>query len=154
MTIILTISCKEGIIMFSDKRTSIEGKTHGIMDKIKRYNGFVVSFYGSVNLLEHACQLISDSDTLATASEKIFKMIKKINFTKGAPIDNSESGFHLSSFMNESPKIRHIFYRFSQKCKLLLKNENSNREKYDDYGSKKTFDTPRKYFFLINGYGN
>mgnify|MGYP001596550248 CR=1 FL=1 len=88
------------------------------------------------------------------AAKKLKKIIKEVNPEDDLSREYYESGFHLCSFKEDFPEVRHIFCRLSQDRIPLVINEDSNKEEYDDFGRRTIFEPLRRYFFLINGGGN
>ncbi len=163
MTIILTISCKEGIIMFADK--CISRKIHGeyrpceSRSKLIPINNVVCSYHGFANT--------SDGEPLIDAIPKLFVSKNNtitvheaaniiLNFLNNQKIlerckEIRETGLHLAGFdlLTNEPIVYHIFAKIYPDNKELLVAEWHNKKCHDITGTERPQN--KKYFALFNG---
>jgi len=158
MTLLLTISCKEGIIMFADRRIiettdetkiPVEPKT-----KIIQFKNYVVGYYGFfysefpkkiVNLIEEIRGKIKEIPDIDAAANQIYSILNKHHDKKKL----DEVGFHIAGFKKDKGKIRHVFYRLGSNKKKLLINEFCNEQRHKDDGT--AVPDKKKFFSLFNG---
>ena len=154
MTIIITVSCKEGIILFADRKITkkISGKwvPQKPRDKLIRFDRVACSYHGLAetkngSTMSKAIEAIgSNSENVDTIAKKVFNFLKE----EYLPFKCPESGVHIAGFNDRSqPQIYHIFHN---KQVGEVKIELHNVEHYDKNGTH--FKKKRQnYFALFNG---
>lgn len=161
MTIILTVSCKEGIILFSDRRLSNQygTKSSEICKLIPLGENLVCSFHGLPKIEDNkyftdVIPLLFERNNslldIHEVADVLFGFLKKQN-SKDSGID--ETGFHLAGFdlSTHGPIVYHIFFKIYPN-----KNEVFDKELYNDVyhnkeGKKIRWNSRRNYFPLFNG---
>jgi hypothetical protein len=163
MTIILTISSKEGIVMSADRKISVmenqQIRDVGSRDKIIVFDNYriAVSYWGlatlqSIQMREHLrnieSQMLENGEPINVDSfaSKLKEYLQ--NYTP-----RINMGFHVAGYLDDKPKVRHVFHE-NWHSPNEFTNEESNIESHNETGNRISH-TPSEdyipYLSLFNG---
>ena len=161
MTSTFTILCPNGIVMATDSRITLHGKTYDDIRKVHPImkNAIGISYWGYVALpdekmvVDHLANFekkcVAPTDTVDDVAEKLKKYLENIT-----PKIKDRGGFHLAGCIKEgetqSYRLRHVFHETWHEVGKFT-NENCHNEWHDQQGNKRIFDVKRVNPVLFNG---
>ncbi|MBI2548231.1 hypothetical protein HYW21_02675 [Candidatus Woesearchaeota archaeon] len=154
MTITITVSCKDGIIMFADRKiTSLSQGTNYSRDKLVRFARVACSYHGLANgadgspMFKAISRAVDSNDAnVDIIAEKLFFFLNNEELPRRC-LD--ESGIYVAGFDDlGQPQVYHLFFH---KNIGNVKKELYNVEHHDKGGNYIKKPKRQNYFALFNG---
>lgn len=163
MTIVLTISSPEGIVMAADRRiTQIQNRTIRNVDERDKLIvlgdcRIAVAYWGLATLngnritdhiesVKNSMEDCEDQITVDAFAERITEYFQEFN-------PPTAMGFHIAGYLGNNPKIRHVFHQDWHDTNEFT-NEETNIEFHDHQGNRRPHTPSEDYIpflSLFNG---